>query len=202
MKKVFACMLALTMLLSCAALADQNENGEFVFRGGVQWGMTRDGVMSREGIDASSDSVTEYKLPARLMDVAAVQISGVSAAGVQAELTYIFADGLLVGAEYVFDSAVITLEQLRLSLHELYGNSLILNRTRLEEALSGLTESDEAAEEQLQRIISGCNSAWECPATYIVLMTREDESAYMILYLGEDVLAAQIRASKINTDGL
>ena len=109
MKKVFAVMLAVALMLTGAALGEG-----FAFRNGVAWGMTPDEVLATEG-DAESDRMDA---PGGLTIVI---IDDIDFDGIEGDANYVFLNDALVVCGYTFELDDTSVEAVAEKAVALYG---------------------------------------------------------------------------------
>ena len=129
MKKLFAVLVALCLVLSMAALAEATV---FVFRNGVQFGMPQKDVTATEG-NARYEVDTEHTNgPVAFTEV---EYENVDIEGVKGDVTYMFIEDALVAIRVDYDDKAVSFDEIDKAMTDAYGEGEALDAKALGNAV-------------------------------------------------------------------
>jgi len=121
MKKLFAVLIALCLVLSMAALAEVTV---FVFRNGVQFGMPQKDVTATEG-DARYEVDTEHTDgPVTFTEV---EYENVDVEGIRADVTYMFVEDALAAIRVDYADKAVSFDEIDKAMTAAYGEGEALD---------------------------------------------------------------------------
>lgn len=161
MKRTLAILMLLTLLLSAHA-----EEADFLFREGIQWGMSQEDVLKAEGNPKYERDVDD--------GIPKIEIDDVDQDGVQCDIEYAFVDDALFMATFEYDTEDVSVsyDDLLAVLTRRYGEPGAFS-----DDVKALLSQDDLAE--LDAI-----SSWALEdGTHIWLMNDADDRSIEIMFV-------------------
>ena len=174
MKKLFAILTALCMLLSAAALA---EAPAFTLRNGITFGLNMDQIMSAEPT-RYHEIDTEHT---RGITFDTLEYENVTENGARADLTYFFVGNELVALRVEHEARDISYDALKTLLTNTYGESAPVDLTKLGNGVYAV-DDDGRLEARAEAWISG----------QVMIVLEQDEDDLAVTYV--DLSAVYVTA--------
>lgn len=174
MKKLFAVLAALCLVLSMAALAEATV---FVFRNGVQFGMPQKDVTATEG-NARYEVDTEHTEGPVTFTV--VEYEDVDVEGIRADVTYMFVEDALAAIRVDYDDKAVSFEAIDKTLTAAYGEGADLDVKALGNGVYAV--DDDGRPEAMAKLWNGGD---------VLVVVEQDEGDVDVTYL--DATAAYLK---------
>ena len=161
MKKLFALVLCLCMLLTAAAFAEDQK--PFTVRNGVTFGMTLDQVTATETVRYHDLDREDTRGKVTFTEL---EYENVTENGVRCDVTYLFVEDALAAVKINYETRDIGYDQVKAALTALYGEAAPLDPAALGNGIYAV-DDDGKPERQAE--------AWTSGSVMIVLELDEDE---------------------------